>query len=155
MMTIDLKSTFALIHRDRAKLNVSDDILLDVIRHVESVLIEMRPGVSADVYCKPTDDAAVEDEAFWLVFGKTSGQWRIMWARGDDDDPAPLADMSREIRAAVFKPTPEGPTPLELLILGVADSVTKNAKERGPLVERARALSTAIESLGFTKPTNS
>lgn len=152
MLSINLESTFALIRRDRAKLNVSDDILLDVIRHVESALIELRPGVSADVYCKPGDGD--EDDAYWLVFGKAQGQWRVMWARGEDDDPAPLSDMSREIRANVFRPTAEGATSIELLILGVANSVTKNAKERGPLVERARALSTAIESLGFIKPTS-
>lgn len=149
MLSINLESTFALIREHRDKLNMADDALLEVIRHVECALIELRPGVSADVYCAP----AIEDgEAYWLTFGKVNGSWRVMWARGDEDDPVPLADLSREIRASAFAPTEEGPTPLELLILGVADSVVKNTKERTPLVERARALSTALTSLGFYKP---
>lgn len=153
VVTINLESTFALIREQRVKLNVSDDVLSDVIRHVESALVELRPGVPADVYCKPHDND-LDSEAFWLVFGKTQGQWRVMWARDDEDDPKPLADMSREIRANVFKPTAEGATALELLMLGVADSVVKNVKDREPLVERAKALSAAIAQLGFTKPTN-
>lgn len=151
MVTINLESTFALIREQREKLNVADDALLDVIRHVESALVELRPGVSADVECPPVDTL---DEAYWLIFGKKSGQWRIMWARSDEDDAQALTEMSREIRANVFAPTPGGPSAIELLILGVANSVTQNAKLRTPLVERAKALSAAIAALGFTKPTN-
>jgi hypothetical protein len=150
VVTIDLASTFALIREQRDKLNASDDALFEVIRHVESALTELRPGVSADVQCAGVD----LDDGFWLVFGKKSGQWRIMWARGDEDDPQPLSDMSREIRANVFAATPEGPSAIELLILGVANSVMQNIKLRTPLVERAQALSAAIAALGFTKPTN-
>lgn len=153
MLSINLESTFALIREQREKLDAADDTLLDVIRHVESALVELRPGVSVDVGCPPPRD--IDDtEAYWLIFGKKSGQWRLMRARGDDDDPMPLADMSREIRAHVFLPTEEGPSAIEFLILGVADSVTRNVKERTPAVERAKALSAAIASLGFTKSTN-
>lgn len=149
-MMIDIGAAFATIREKRDKLNECDDELIRIIQHVEAALAELRIGVPTDIHYPGRDEG---DEDQWLSYGKQGGSWRVLHSYKEDGAQSLLLSSSRETRAEVFKALPEGPTPIEVLILGIADSIAYYTKERGPLVERAKALSAAILALGFALPT--
>lgn len=144
---LDIEAAFAAIRARRDELDVLDDQLSLVIRHVEIALIELRPGVSSDV------DYEVPDKGTqWLSFQKHKGQWQIMWSNTDDGNQTPLLSAARQTRAEVFEPLSEGLTPIELLIHEMASTIASYATERSVQLTRANRLSAALVAAGFPAP---
>lgn len=147
VMSIDLNGAFARIAEQRDKLNALDDELSAIITQVESALIALKPGV-------PTEAQYVngDEQVRWLRFEKHNGAWRIAFLFDDNGKAISLNEAPRHIRAEAFQALPEGPTPLEILILEVAGSIESAIRQRQPFIERARALSKAVEALGYPRP---
>jgi hypothetical protein len=140
----------ALIPGRRDMLDRIDDQLSRVIRHVEQVLKELRPGVPTDVTYETPDGI------YALTFGKLAAQWHILHGRDEDDaQDYPLLSASRLTRAEVFMPDAHGVTPIDRLIIAVVDSLERHAQERSPQVEAANRLAQVLEAAGFPAPSGS
>jgi hypothetical protein len=146
MQTVE--QALALIPGRRELLNNIDDRLAHVIRYVERVLVELKPGVPSEVSYE------TEDGAFVLSFHKHKGGWCIMHGiEADDDHDTPLVSASRQARAEVFIVPKDGhQSPLEQLIVAVAESLDDFAKERSPSLDRALHISAVLERAGFPDP---
>jgi hypothetical protein len=141
-----VEQALALIPGRRDILNRIDDRLSHVIRYVERVLNELKPGFPAEVSYE------VPDGKFVISFGKHKGGWSIMHGPedGEDHHDTPLLGASRQARSEVFI-IPDGlrQTPIEQLIVAVAESLDEFAKERSPQLENAMRLVAVLEAAGF------
>jgi len=148
VQTVD--QALALIPGRRDLLNNIDDRLAHVIRFVERVLNELKPGVRSEV------DYSTDDGQFVLSFCKTGSGWRIMHGlEGADDDThdVPLVGASRQTRAEIFTVAGDmQQAPIERLIVAVAESLDDIAKERSPQLEVATRLVRVLEKAGFSDP---
>lgn len=145
MQTVE--QALALIPGRRDVLNKIDDRLAHVIRYVERVLTELKPGVPSHVSYE------TQDGAYVLEFRKHNAQWVIMYGEEGDDEgrhDTPLVSASRQARAEAFTIPPDGhQAPIERLIVAVADSLDEISKERSPQLEVAMRLAAALERAGF------
>ena len=145
MQTVE--QALALIPGRRDVLNKIDNRLSHVIRYVERVLSELKPGVPSDV------GFTTPEGAFVLEFRKYDGQWCIVFGTEGDDEgrhDTPLVSASRQMRAEVFTIPLDGhQTPIERLIVAVADSLDEFAKERSPQLDNAMRLAAVLEAAGF------
>lgn len=143
MQTVE--QALALIPGRRDVLNRIDDRLAHVIRYVERVLNELKPGFPSEVSYETADGS------FVINFGKYKGGWCIMHGQEDNEDSdQPLLTVSRGARAEVFTIPPDGhQTPIEQLIVAVADSLDEFVKERSPQLENAMRLASVLEKAGF------
>lgn len=147
VMSIDLNSAFARIAEQRDKLNVLDSELSAIVEHVESALVALKTPVPSEMCF-----ANSEGKSRWLRFNKHNNVWRFTLSLDEHMKGTALDEVPRHLRAEIFQPLPEGPTPLEAFILEIAASIESVIRARQPLVERARALSKAIEALGYPRP---
>jgi len=140
-----VEQALALIPGRRDILNRIDDRLAHVIRYAERVLNELKPGFPAEISYK------VPDGKYVLSFGKHKGGWCIMHGAEDvEDHDTPLVGASRQARSEVFLiPEGEHQTPIERLIVAVAESLDEFAKERSPQLENAMRLASVLEASGF------
>ncbi len=143
MQTVD--QALALIPGRRDILNRIDDRLAHVIRYVERVLNELKPGFPAETSYETPDGKYV------ISFGKHKEGWRIMHGPEDvDDNDTPLLSASRLARSEVFtRAEGEQQTPIERLIVAVAESLDEFAKERSPPLDNAMKLAAVLEAAGF------
>lgn len=139
---IDIAAAFASIRAARDKLNTLDNKLSDVIVQVETALNDLKPGIRVEV------PYTLDEEEHWLIFGKMSNGWRILYARKEESKEQPLVSASRLARVNAFREVVDGQTPIELLILETTDALLEAAAERTSVVKRAEALSAAILALG-------
>ncbi len=144
---IDMQATFDRIRANRDQLNKIDDELTQVIELMEKALLHVRPGVRVDSPYKVERDGVVEEQ--WLSFQKQNGTWRIMHSFTEDGAQTTLTSAPREVRAHVFESEGDDCSPMENLMLEVADSLAEYANERSSALMRARALSEAVLALGF------
>jgi hypothetical protein len=97
-----VEQALALIPGRRDILNRIDDRLAHVIRYVERVLNELKPGFPAEISFE------VPDGKYVLSFGKHKDGWRIMYGVEDTEDhDTPLLSASRQARSEAFI-IPEG-----------------------------------------------
>lgn len=146
---LDLEAVLRAIRTASSLLNQYDDELAAAIALVESTLCDLKLGVPTDS-TYPGEDGAEH----WLCFKKHNGTWRIMHAYTENGPETPLSSAARQVRAQVFVPikgtSPNldpDETPIERLILDVADAVSGYAAERTFSLTYARRLVHAIEAL--------
>ncbi len=139
-----LEETFASIRARRDKLDQLDGELAAVIQQVEEVLRGLKPGVRIEM------DYETSNGTRWIIFQKHNGDWRIMWSNTEEEDKhTPLLSASRLERAHVFETGSDGVMPIEALIHEVPLVLDEAIADRDALVERARALSSAILDAGM------
>lgn len=142
-----VSEALGLIPDRRDKLNVEDDKLRRVIRHIEFALNKMSPGVTATYgYSLPNDNVPRR-----LAFTVASKRWLITWAERDED-AVPLLSAPRNARAEVFKPMFDGLAPIELLVIEVAVLLDDLQQTRSPMLEVAGRLHVALTKAGFSEP---
>ena len=142
-----LEEALAAIPARRNKLNALDDRLVQVIRHVETVLFERLKVLTP---CEVTYDT--EDGRFILGYGKSSARWQLLWGRAEDDDSGkdiPLMSAPRLARAEVFVVNASGQCPMERLLVEAAESLAYYADERAPQLETANRLLKTLADAGF------
>lgn len=144
-----VEEALACIPGRRDKLNVEDDKLRRVIRHVEHVLNELGPGVTTTLGYGIPDVSLGGGRC--LAFTVASKRWIITWT-DYADEPIPLLSAPRDARAEVFSPFLEGLAPIERLIIEVADNLGRAKAERSPMLEVAGRLSSALAEAGFPEP---
>ena len=128
----------------RDQLNVVDSRLSVVIRHVEHVLSELKPGIPAEVkYATP-------DGNRWIQFQKMHNTWTIVSSE-DEDEYTPIALLSapRHVRAEVFVRGDDNLAPIERLIIAVANSLVVIKGERSPSLDVAASLMAVLQEAGF------
>ncbi len=144
---IDMQATFDRIRANRDVLNKIDDELAQVIELMEKALSHIRPGVRIDAPYKVERDGTSDEQ--WLSFQKLNGAWRIVHSFTEEGPQTPLMSAPREVRGQVFQAQGDDFSPMEMLMLEVADSLAEYANERSSALMRARALSEAVLALGF------
>lgn len=139
-----LDAVFARIRERRDQLDRIDDELSAVIQQVESALRSLRPGMPIEM------DYETPDGTRWLIFQKHNADWQIMWSNTEvEDKHTPLVSASRRERARVFEVGPDGMMPIEALIHEVPHAIDEIIEERSALIQRARALSSALIGAGI------
>jgi hypothetical protein len=143
-----LAEALAAIPARRDALNAIDNRLCEIIRHIERVLHE---GLKVAVPSGIT--YATEDGHFVLRYGKWNGKWQILFGSEAEDDETKdtaLISAARAVRAAVFMPVGDtGASPMEQLLIEVAESLTVYADERSPQLVAAEKLVCVLEDAGF------
>jgi len=139
-----VEQALALIPERRSKLDAEDASLTKAIHHVEHALNEMRPGVAT------TFEYHVDGELRRLEHLQSSRRWIIVWSGPDED--VPLLSTSREVRAEVFSPILDGLSPIERLLIEVADNLQVEGAARSPMLEVAKRLTAALVAAGYTAP---
>lgn len=126
-------------------MDAEDDLLRQTIHHVEHVLNELRPGVVTGL----TYSVGLHRDR-QLEFMPANRRWIIVWV-GEEMD-VPLLNTSRDVRAEVFSPLPEGLSPIEMLIIKVAESLETAGSTRSPMLEVARRLAVTLTDAGYPPP---
>jgi len=139
-----VEEALALIPERKNKLDAEDANVIKVIHHVEHALNEMRPGVST------TLTYLVDGIERRLEHLQASRRWIIVWSGPDED--IPLLSASREVRTEVFSPTLDGLSPIERLLIEVADNLQLKGAARSPMLEVAKRLTAALIAAGYTAP---
>ena len=146
MTATSVAEALALIPRHKAKLDTEDNLLRQTIHHVEHVLNELQPGVTTTLVYRPGDGKPERR----LEFMPANRRWIIVWV-GEEAD-VPLLNTSRDVRAEVFSPLVDGLSPIELLIIEVAENLETAGSTRSPMLEVARRLSSVLTASGFPPP---
>lgn len=127
----------------RARVDSDDDYLRQVVRRVEDVLGDLRP-VPLDLSYE------VEGTIRQIQLRQSRGtRWYVAW-RGDVCDSVALLSAPREARVEAFTPVKwpnyEVPiAPLEALVIGVMQELSRVVVNRGPSVEVAQRLLGVID----------
>lgn len=144
MSAASVAEALALIPERKSRLDAEDANLTKTIHHVEHALNEMRPGVTTTLtYC-------VDGVERRLEHVQSSRRWIIVWSGPHED--IPLLSASREVRTEVFSPTLDGLSPIERLLIEVADNLQLKGAARSPMLEVAKRLTAALIAAGFTAP---
>jgi len=147
-----LGDLLARIPGERDALNEADDTLMKVLRRVETILGDLRPGVEAEVdYNDPIDGAMV------LGWGRHGSNWRLLCRRTgtSDIENVALTSTSRAGRAAVFLRGDGEHAPIMRLLVAVATALSQAVEARRQPVAGARQVEDLLAYAGFTatKPT--
>lgn len=128
----------------RARVDESDDYLRDVIRRVEDVFGKLRPD--------PLDLAYFAHGGPREIRLRPSRgiRWHVAW-RSNAPDAVALLSAPRAVRVEVFTPIvwpqfDEPLAPLEVLVINVADELSRVVVNREPSVETARRLHSALDA---------
>lgn len=131
----------ALIPQGKAQLDAEDDLLRSTIRHVETVLNELRPGVTTSY------EYTTNGVTRLLEFEPANRRWIIAWVTEDED--IPLLSAPREMRAEVFFPLESGLSPIEHLIIKIAQTLQTEGSARSALLDVAKRLTATLTKAGF------
>lgn len=141
----------ATIPRDRDALNAIDDKIAQAIRRIETLLSDLRVGVSAET------DYETPDGRFVLSYARSNATWHIMWgseAEDDDTKDVPLLSAPRHARGEACTPCGDtGLTPIENLVIALARQLTVIAQERHPLIAVADRIVSVLEGAAVGRPT--
>lgn len=140
-----LDDLLARIPGERDALNEADDTLMRVLRRVETVLGDLRPGVEAEVaYDDPVDGPMV------LGWGRCGATWRLICRPANDCQNVALTSTSRAGRAAVFLRKDNEHSPLMRLLVAVATTLSQAVEARRQPVAGARQIEDVLAYAGFT-----
>lgn len=140
-----IADALASIPRDRQELDVADDLLRQVIHHVEHVLDALRPGMTTEF---PVG-------AWVLAHRPANRRWIITSApMTEPDNATPLLSAPRHVRAAAFRPLRNGLAPIEHLVIKVADNLAEETRDRSPMIEVAKRLTALLTEAGYPPPSS-
>lgn len=143
-MKPSLEQAFFAISDLRARVDVDDDYLRDVIRRVESVFSELRP-IPLDLPYRIGGSARHVE-----LRQSRGGRWHVAWRDDYHVDTVALLSAPRSARAEVFTPIDWSDgrliSPLEALVIGVMEGLVGIVAGREVPIRTAQRLQAVLDA---------